>query len=298
MKTGILMLLLHVLCCILVYLGIRTRMLKVKMHMMVFVIFVPVTGILCCLILHFQLFLKMGNRVLPGLEKMKIQEEIYRSILTEGRENQGRIIPLEDALIVNDSAVRRSLMMDVLTDHPEDYIEILQMAKMNEDVEVVHYATTALVEISKKYDRRLQRLEMAWRSHKEEPGLLEEYISLLKQYLEQGIADGQMEQIWRQKYSDLLRQQILSIKELSTYKDLIENEMELRHFHEVEALLDEMEKLWEMEEDYQMERISYYVRTVQGEKLQKQIKKIEEKKIYISRANREKLEFWRIKNEK
>lgn len=298
MKTGIWLLLLHIICCILVYIGIRTRILRVKLPMMAFVIFVPVTGLLCCLILHFQLFLKEGNRGIPGIEKMKIQEAIYRSIMTEGRESQGRIIPLEDALIVNDSAVRKNLMMEVLTDHPEAYMELLQMARMNEDVEVVHYATTALAEISKKYDRQLNRLETKWRDSKGEPGILEEYLSFLKQYLQQGIADGHMERIWREKYSSLLRQQITYLKELDVYRELVENEMELGHFPEARGILEDMEQWWEMEEDYQMELISYFIRTGQGEALQKQIRTIQEKKIYISRSNREKLNFWRIEHDK
>ena len=46
--------------------------------------------------------------------------------------------------------------MDILNDDPSKYIELLEKARMNEDVEVVHYAITAMVELSKDYDSKLQ----------------------------------------------------------------------------------------------------------------------------------------------
>ena len=49
--------------------------------------------------------------------------------------------------------------MNVLNDNPGEYVELLKQARMNEDVEVVHYAITAMVELSKEYDYRLQKIE-------------------------------------------------------------------------------------------------------------------------------------------
>ena len=74
-----------------------------------------------------------------------------------------KIVPLEEALLINKPGVRRELIMDVLNDDPEEYMDILKQARMNEDVEVVHYAITAMVELSKEYDFRLQKLENCMR---------------------------------------------------------------------------------------------------------------------------------------
>ena len=61
--------------------------------------------------------------------------------------------------MINEPRVRRELIMDVLNDDPEEYMDLLKQARMNEDVEVVHYAITAMVELSKEYDFRLQKME-------------------------------------------------------------------------------------------------------------------------------------------
>lgn len=117
---GVFLILLHIVCCVLVWLGIKTHLLKVKKYLMALVIFVPFWGTVCVLLLHLQMLTRRDNRIEPG--------------------------------------VRRELIMDVLNDDPEEYMDLLKQARMNEDVEVVHYAITAMVELSKEYDFCLQKM--------------------------------------------------------------------------------------------------------------------------------------------
>ncbi len=150
--VGIVLILLHIICCILVWVGICTHIINVKKYLMFPVVFVPVWGVLCVLILHFQIWIQSDQRKEVGVEKMKVNEEIYKNIFQSGTEQEGNIVPLEEALIVNEPELRRELIMNVLNDNPEEYVELLKQARMNEDVEVVHYAITVMVELSKEYD--------------------------------------------------------------------------------------------------------------------------------------------------
>ena len=59
---------------------------------------------------------------------------------------------------MDDPSVRRSVMLDVLMQDTRSYIPVLNQARMNDDVEVVHYATTAMATLSKEYDIKLQEL--------------------------------------------------------------------------------------------------------------------------------------------
>ncbi len=59
---------------------------------------------------------------------------------------------------------------------------------MNEDVEVVHYAITAMVELSKEYDYRLQRVGKEYPNDPDDPVILEEYCDFLKEYLSEGLS--------------------------------------------------------------------------------------------------------------
>ncbi len=106
------------------------------------VIFVPVWGMICVLLLHFQIFFHQDKKREIGIEKMKINEEIYRSIIAPKEESDRNIVPLEEVLLIDEADMRRDLIMNILNDDPENYIDMLKQARMNDDVEVVHYAIT------------------------------------------------------------------------------------------------------------------------------------------------------------
>ena len=186
---GICLLMIHILTCIFVYLGIKSHKIPVKMYIFPLVVFVPVSGLLCCLIISSQIFLHKNGDWDTGTDRLKINEETYKSFLTAPEEEQKEIIPLEEVLIVNDAKIRRKLIMDILHDNPERYMDVLMQARLNEDVEVVHYATTAMAELSKNYDDRLQKLEQKYEKDPDNWDRINEYCLFMKQYLENGLLE-------------------------------------------------------------------------------------------------------------
>ena len=76
---GVFLILLHIVCCVLVWLGIKTHLLKVKKYLMALVIFVPFWGTVCVLLLHLQMLTRRDNRIEPGVEKLRVNEEIYKN---------------------------------------------------------------------------------------------------------------------------------------------------------------------------------------------------------------------------
>ena len=191
-RIGIVLVAVHIICCILIWLGIRSHLLKVKSYLMPVAFFVPVWGMLCILILHFQILIHADKSKSVGMEKLQIDNEIFKTIPVENDDEQKEIIPLEEALLINDPKVRRNMMMDILNSNPEEYLELLNRARMNEDVEVVHYAATAMAELSKQYDFELQKREMRYSANTEDAEILDDYCSYLKFYMEQGMAKGRM----------------------------------------------------------------------------------------------------------
>ena len=63
---------------------------------------------------------------------------------------------------------------------------MLQKAKYNDDVEVVHYATTAMVELQKDYEQELIRRRNAWDERRESDGRLFAYADVLEKYIDSG----------------------------------------------------------------------------------------------------------------
>lgn len=71
--------------------------------------------------------------------------------------------PLEEALVLQDKEVSRWMLMEIVSRAPAKFIDLLFLARQDEDTEVVHYATTLIAEISRQYDIRLQTLDKSIR---------------------------------------------------------------------------------------------------------------------------------------
>lgn len=181
--VGIVLILLHIICCDSCMGRNLYSYYKCKEISHVPGRFCSGVGSFVCVYPHFQIWIQSDQRKEVGVEKMKVNEEIYKNIFQSGTEQEGNIVPLEEALIVNEPELRRELIMNVLNDNPEEYVELLKQARMNEDVEVVHYAITAMVELSKEYDSKLQELERLHQISPEDPEVMEQYCEFMEEYL-------------------------------------------------------------------------------------------------------------------
>lgn len=267
---GVFLILLHIVCCVLVWLGIKTHLLKVKKYLMALVIFVPFWGTVCVLLLHLQMLTRRDNRI----------------------ETDKKIVPLEEALLINEPGVRRELIMDVLNDDPEEYMDLLKQARMNEDVEVVHYAITAMVELSKEYDFCLQKMEKLYAASPDDPEILEQYCDFMEEYLNQGILEAQMEREQRERYIRLLRQKLKVKTTLSTCVRLFQNLMKTGDYVQAEEILGLMDQKWHRKEEFWILKIRYLAERKKGAELQQCLRQMKEEQIYLSSKSKEVLAFW------
>ena len=288
---GLLLLFLHLIVSAVVWFGIRTGVLKVKMYLMFLVLFVPFWGVLCVLFLHTQICAGADNVRQADVEKLKVNEERYKNIFVS-QETKEQVVPLEDALLLNEAGVRRELIMDVLNDNPGEYMELLKKARMNDDVEVVHYAITAMVELSKDYDYRLQQLEKRYARHPEDPAILAEYCDFLEEYLDQGILEAQMEQMQRRQYIQLLQKRKKQRAELHTSILLTENLLKLKAYGEAYEELQFMREHWYRREEYWILSVKYCAEQKQGRALAQALSEMKREHIYLSSKGKEALALW------
>ena len=79
------------------------------------------------LVLHFQVAFDADDCADIDVEKLKLDSELYRSIVVDEKRSD-MTVPMEEALLINSARERRTLIMDVLNDNPGDYVELLQKA--------------------------------------------------------------------------------------------------------------------------------------------------------------------------
>lgn len=291
---GCLFLFVHVICCIAIYILIEFRVLKVDRAMLPIVFLVPLWGELCVLAIHWMVKTGKAGRKTIGIEKLRVEGEIYTNIQMD-HDSFESAIPLEEALLINESSIRRSLIMDVLTQNPEEYLNLLNQARMNGDVEVVHYATTAMSEVAKAYDLRLQSLEAEYAANPEDERVLERYMEFLEDYINKEMAKGQFLRMQQMQLSKLIKKRIETMDTLELCGMYAENELNMGHSAEVLQMVEHMEKRWPREENTWFLKLRYHVQHGEGLKVRDVIDEIERKQIYLSGEGKELIEFWKRK---
>lgn len=289
----IILLILHLIISALVFLGIQFDILKVHKYMFFVALFMPFWGVLTVLILHFQIFFHADDGIDVGVEKLKLESELYRSVTVDEKKVAANTVPIEEALLVNSAKERRTIIMDVLNDNPKEYIEFLQKAGNNEDTEVVHYAVTAMVEISKENDYKLQDFERQHAKDPENVEVLTGYTDFLWSCLSQNLMQGQVEVLNRELFSSLMEKKLaLTAGSITDFQWAVENELRRKNYTQAAALLVQMQALYPSSEEYYLSRLNYLASLGKGEEIKALRREIQTKHIYLSSATKEVLAFW------
>ena len=150
--VAVLFLIIHTLVCLVLWTLMKLGLLPVRGHMLAVMVLVPLWGPLLVVLLCVRDQARGDVSCAGTLESLRLKDDMRRGVVVQGRETDAGVVPLEEALIVNDAGDRRRLMLSMLTEDPGAYLAQLQAAKLNDDVEVAHYAATAVAQISKESD--------------------------------------------------------------------------------------------------------------------------------------------------
>ena len=286
------LLLIHALACLVLWTLMKLGLLPVRGHMLAVMVLVPLWGPLLVALLSVRSAVFGAGLKESTLESLRINDDLHRSMLVPSGEGDAGVVPLEEALIVNDPADRRRLMLSMLTEDPDAYLAQLQAAKLNDDVEVAHYAATAVAQISKESDLKLQQLERAFKADPSAQNL-DDSCDYLGDYLVSGLAEGRVAQIQRQQYARLLARRCeredgaaLRIRYATALADAGE-------LDEAEAVTTQLVADAPDEQEVWMLCLRLAVARHDGEGVQQVIDAIGNQHVYLSADNREKLAFWR-----
>ena len=277
-----------------------TKQIKVRTPILVAVVCVPVVGILLLLAdMWVEKNRKHGIHEI-GLEKMKLTDTKYRSILVEQNDNTEIVVPLEEAIAINDAKTRRKLLLDILHKNPEEHIDLLQRARLTDDTELTHYATTTMMEIQGGYEQNIRELEKDIKILKEDnrrEGLEKALRKLRKElelYINSGLITGNILNIYRRKLDGVFTELLeLAPENRNYYLGKLENQMEQGILEGVEERLLNAEKMWPEDEQVYMALVQYYAATYRGEKIQQILAELERKEVYLSSEGKKWFAFWK-----
>ena len=286
------LLLIHALVCLVLWTLMKLGLLPVRGHMLAVMVLVPLWGPLLVVLLIARSAVFGDDLKDTTLEALRINDDMHRSMLVQGREGDDGVVPLEEALIVNDPGDRRRLMLSMLTEDPDAYLAQLQAAKLNDDVEVAHYAATAVAQISKESDLKLQQLERAFKTDPSAQNL-NAYCDYLGTYLASGLAEGRVAQIQRQQYARLLARRCEREDGLALRVRYATALADAGEVDEAEDVAERLVADTPDEQDVWMLCLRLAVLRHDGEMVQRVIDAVDKQHVYLSAENRERLAFWR-----
>lgn len=212
-------------------------------------------------------------------------------------EKEVNLVPLEEALVVNDLTTRRRLLLDLLKeDMDESVIPLLEKAISNDDTETSHYAVTAVMEIKRKLLLSIQKWSVKYEDNKNDSAVILQYAFVVKQYMTSGFMDKRMQLTYRMTYINLLDQLLESdARNEAMFIEKINNEVELGHFDEAMQASLLFRKCYPDTEDAYLAALNMFYILKMKEQFFETLQELKQSKIRISNTTLNIIRYWSAK---
>jgi len=288
------MLILHG-CCAAIYAAlIFFGISKLRKELILPILLVPLFGILAALVIEYIHRRKEDKGVVFDLHNFVLDKDAYWKTIIQRNEDTD-ILPLEEAVLINDNKTRRRLMLETLYHDPLKYVDVLMVAKNNEDIETAHYAATTISKIQRDFELAIQEFSIAVEKDPENPELIEQYASVQEAYINSGVLEDYL--LFRQRllYSKILEKKIKKDHaDKSTFLKMISNCLALKDYDSANKYCDQLKKLTPSDEEAWIESIRVCVASMDKRKLEQTVKEIRNNRINWTKDGREQVSQWLI----
>ncbi len=235
--------------------------------------------------------MRAEGRTPPGSTWIRRNDEAYKNLIMAHNPVKDTV-PLEEALLINDPNKRRTMMMNILRSDPLQYLDLLLVARFNEDTETAHYATATIMELQRQFQLEIQQRQLELDQNEEDIAKHKEYAAFLSRYCESGLLEGQ-----------LLRRQRLVLKKaldrgLSIEIDpallsmRVRNSLALNESADAKAAAQTLMNRWTLHEVSWLESMRCCVETRDQSGMQSLLQKLRETPVDLTSKGREQLLFW------
>lgn len=285
-------LLVHIVFCVLIWVALRCGWLHFSLQMMPIIILVPVAGVVAAVAAEcLERSGKRGSRTImqedPHLENVDTIVHLAHEMKHEN------IIPIQEVLRINEAQTRRQMILDIIRLEPAHYIQQLQEACLNSDLEVSHYASTALMELQREYELATQRAESEFSMDPENSQKLCNAIQQMQCYIDSGMINVNTVPVYRFRLEQLLNLQMKILPDdMQARIAAVDNYLALNNFTEARILSDELIRSWPNKEQSWLTRIKVCSVMRDGDELQKTLRAIHYRGVYLSPEGKRIVQFW------
>ena len=286
-------LIIHIVCVVIYGFLIISGISRHRKEFIAILFFIPVFGFIAAAVV--ELYYKFAGSKQEPIEipDLTLDNDVYWKPV-KVRQEETDLVPLEEAISINDTATRRKLMLESLYDNPSKYIDVLMEARRNDDIETVHYASTTISKIQRDFQLEIQRLSVEVENNPDDNKLLDQYIDTIQQYIDCDILEDYLLKRQRLLFNEAL---VKRIDRAGIDKEIlikrINNNMALGNF---QAAIDDsslLRELWSEDEQVWIESLRVCVESQDAQKLNEVIREIDQLPIQWSNTNRKLIQEWK-----
>jgi hypothetical protein len=255
--------------------------------------FFPLFGFLLIYLMNKKVNSKNDSKPEWLMKKEDITSYKGASIFKGNIEKERNVIPIEDALILNENKVKRTVLLDLLKEESIQNMDALKFALKNEDSETSHYAATAIMEIKRKLLNSMQKLELQMDDNPNDLQVLSVYSEVVKKYINSGYLDEKSLLKNRYALSNVLEKMIeIQPNEEKYFIDKVTCDLELLEYSTARSYCDLFLNLHpNCEEAYFMDmHIHYLMKNMNA--FEQALNRLRQSSVRLSPNGLSRLRFW------
>lgn len=245
----------HILAAVL-FLLLRFHRLGWRKEYLIPILCVPVFGPLLAITIDLMhVFGHPGSKPVE-LEALKLEQNVYWNAIEEPQEDPS-VIPLEEAILINDKQTRRRVVLDTFRHDAFNYLDVLLLARDDEDTDTTHYATIRITKVHRQFQLALQQCASEHERDPQDMAALEKYLNLLEDYIASPLPDELILQRQKGVYVRLLDEKLALVPNdhgtiLRKLRYCITNKEDLPA---AQGLADQLQKQWPEDEQTWIESL-------------------------------------------
>ncbi|MNI12413.1 hypothetical protein D3C73_655930 [compost metagenome] len=265
------------------------------LSLMFVMVLIPFAGIFIVWIAVAPYKQHLDNQITSFTEITELSGFTNEGLMSVNVNKESNVIPLEDALTVNDHRTRRRAVLDVLKEESVDMIPLLTKAVQNEDTETSHYAVAAIMELKRVMMSELQKQSVLYELHPHDPDQLSAISAVLKYYLGAGLMDQRLERRYRNLHGEVL-DSLVSIEtcEEVHYVDKVECEMMLGRYDKAREASERFLEKYPSSESAYYVQLKLWYRIRSGLRFNQTMELLKQSPIKISQRTLELIRYWQM----
>ncbi len=284
--------LIHIFIAILYFILIRSGVSNLRNEYILPILLLPMFGVAIALAIDLTyLWGKPGQKTVD-LESLKLEDDIYWRNLKLSQEDKN-IVPLEEAILIDDIKTRRKAVLLTLEDEPLKYLDILLVARNNKDVDTVHYATTQITKVQRFFQIEIEKYTVAIEKDPDNFELLDKAIDLYEKYIASGLLEEPLLKRSRIIYNELLDKKLALISnDKYTLIKKLRNCINLKTYASAFEISDVLRTEWPKDEIAWIEALRVCVEGQDYVRLHKIVNELKDTPVNWTKQGKQQVNIW------